>query len=197
MKYISAFSILVLIPIAFTDIAFAEVGYSVSIGVDYSKSDTQYGSFTDAPPATITSDFSGVGGRIGFGVAVSNAIAFEGGWIRFGSDDATAFYGPVCPGGGCPPVLSSVKQDGSALWFAYTPKLDQKNWSLFGKFGLARTTIETKSRSLQVNTKNTDTNLLAGVGAVYYFRDDLGLRFDLDLISGTATTVGVGLNYRF
>jgi hypothetical protein len=175
----------------------AETIYTLDVGLVHSNVDTHLGNFTSQPTTTIKDDFSGVGGYIGIGVSFTANHAVEGRWIRFGDSTATASYEPVCAGGGCPPTISEVRQSGSAFWVAYTPMFHRDDWSYHGKIGVARTIIETKSSTLGERAENLATAPLVGAGVVYHFRDNLGLRFDLDWMGGKATTFGLGINYRF
>ncbi len=175
----------------------AEPVYSVNVGLDYSNVDTHYGFFSSQPTTTIKEDFSGVGGRIGFGVTVSDAVAFEAGWIRFGDNAATASEVVFCIGPPCPPIITEVEQSGSAFWVAYTPTMRRDKWRLIGKLGLARTEIKTERRSDSTGTKGTTVRPLLGAGAIYQFWENVGLRFDLDWMGGKATTFAVGISYRF
>lgn len=189
--------------LAFSSTADAEPVYSVNIGLDYSNVDTQFGfgGVANPPATTIGDDYSAVGGRIGFGVAFSDLAAFEMVWVRLGTDSTTADMIIACPGScppDTPPNIEEVKHRGTAFSLAYTPTLRRDDWSVLGKVGIARVTNETKGvDSPGARVQRTRNEPLIGAGLVYYFRDNLGLRFDLDWMGGKATTFGVGISYRF
>lgn len=174
----------------------AEVAMTVSVGASFSQTDTFIPA--DLTPLTLRRDDSDVGPQIAVTVDFGTWLGFEAGWADLGSTSGTAEHLLFCPGG-CPPddppTILEVTSSAKAFWAAYAPSMERGRWQLSGRVGAARV-----KREIEVFgpwQSSTETDLLLGVGATYFFPRNVGVRFDLNRFGSTSTTLGISAVLQF
>lgn len=182
--------------------------FTLQIGANNSTADSVFigGHIVDEPPPSLRSSFSGAGIRLGATVRVYQWLNMDVGWAKFGSEDRyTSYFGTVlCPGpdfdcGGDPGfVVDNVEQSGSGFWVAAAPTFHSGPWQFIGKLGVSRTTIESREASDRSNRiESSETAVMFGFGAGYYFTERLGVRLDFEQLGDEARQVGLSMSVRF
>jgi OOP family OmpA-OmpF porin len=171
-----------------------DVGFYLGGSLGYSAVDLDTGSLAAAGMTTRSSDDNDVGWKLFAGYQFHRNWAVEGTYYDLGRFDASGFV-TASP---ATPASVSVKVKGWGLAAVGILPL-QQNFSLFGKLGgfWSDSSASASVGGFRAAVDDSNSDWLGGIGVMYNFSRNLGVRAEAEFIGSDVQFYSIGLQFKF